>query len=709
MSEALKVTIELAALDNGSKVLNVAFDKIASKAGRTAANISKAAFDIGKKAAIVGGLIAAPLAFATKQAVGFEDAMAGVAKVTNTQVGSHQFNVLGNNAKKAAVEIGIAADASAELMASLASGGVAQKDLSEMTVVAGKVGVAFDLAAKDAGDSFVKMRNALGITNKEAKLAADSFNFISDNDASTAAQILTYMANGGASVARTLGIAAPKMAAFGSALISMGKSGEEAATIMLRFQKAIYLKGNEDMLAKYKAAGRGAAGLMAVLKQGADIKDSDAQFKYFGRMGEYGTSVSQLAKSYGVLQKNIGLVSKESNYAGSVDKEFINRNSTVKGQLNKLKAEAGVLAVDLGSVLLPVLRDFIKDVAPLLRQLAAWIKANPQLTRQLVQGAAAMSVLSFAVSGVSSVIGGAAKAVEIFGPKMRVAGRLATSFGASLRNAAFEGTFKIYERFPKAGQMIFNLGSKFTSAGAMGTRAMALLSTGARAVGLSMLSITWPVALAIAAIAAVGYLIYKNWDKLKPMFVNTWRVIKNVAVGIYDTVAYQFNRLGNFLMNTFEPVRTFVNWIKNAFASIKMPDWMKTAGNFLSNVGGKIGRGLANAADNSAAFANQAGARRGIARNMAGAVGGRPVSPGFAASAAATAATNGGSMPAAPAPVPGRSGGSSTTVHYAPTVTIGAGASPAQAGEFKKMLQQHKTEVASIVKEENRKQARSKY
>lgn len=705
MAEPLRVTIELAAQDNGSRVLNIAFDRIANRAASTASKISKAAFDVSKKAALVGGLIAAPLSYATKQAVDFEDAMAGVAKVTNTTVGSAKFVELGRNAKGAAVEIGIGADNAAELMASLASGGVAEKDLAEMTVTAGKVGVAFDLAAKDAGDSFVKMRNALGITNKEARLAADSFNFISDNDASTAAQILTYMANGGASMARTLKIAAPQAATFGSALISMGKSGEEAATIMLRFQKAIYLKGNEDMLAKYKAAGRGAAGLMAVLKAGGDIKDQDKQFAYFQRMGEYGTSISQLSKSYGVLQKNMALVAKESNYNGSVNKEFANRNSTVKGQISKLKAEAGVLAVEMGEVLLPVLRDFVKDVAPLLRQLGQWIKDNPTLTAQIVKGAAAMSALSFAVSGVSSVVGGAAKAIDVFGPSLTRAGRLATSFGAGLRNRAFEGTFKLYERFPKIGEAVYKFGGRLSGIGTTAGRVFPMIANAARGAVMAIAGFGWPVALAAVAIAALGYVIYKNWDKLRPAFVNTWRVIRNVTLGTWDTVANFAGRLWDGLTSKFTWLKTAVNWVSNAVSRLKAPDWLKS-----------IGNGIANMANNSASWANAAAAKRGIDRNLTGAVAGTgsPVvsaagrtvaSPMLRVNSAVRAP---GAAPVAlPAPV-GRGGGN-VQVHAPLNVTLQGGTSASQKEDVKKMLTAHGKHIQNIVAEGQRRKSNASF
>lgn len=709
MAENLRVTIELAAIDNGSKVLNVAFDKIAGKAASTAAKVSKTAFDISKKAAVIGGLIAAPLAYGANQAIKFEDAMAGVSKVAGKgyEVASKGLENLATSAKKSAVELGIGADSSAELMASLASGGVLVKDLNEMTSVAGKIGIAFDMAAKDAGDSFVKMRNALGTTNAEAKKAADSFNFISDNDASTAAQVLAYMANGGASVARSLSIAAPKAAVFGSALISMGKSGEEAGTIMTRFQKALYLKDNADMLATYQKAGRGAAGLMAVLKTGANIKNPDAQLKYFLRMGEYGTSISQLAKSYGVLDKNMKLVSNPANYKDSVQKEFDNRNSTTGGQLRRLKSEAAVLAIDLGTVLLPVIRDLVKEVAPLIRQFGEWIKKNPGLTVQLVKGAAAASALSFAVSGIAGAVGGAAKAIDVFNT-LKI-GSSITSGLAGMRNRGFEATFKLYERFPKLGEALYKFGGRLSSIGAIGARVLPFLATAAQGVGVAIAGITWPVALAIAAVIALGVVIYKNWDKIRPVLVNTWRTIKNIAVGTWDTIAFYVGKIWDAFTTKFTWVKSAIAWVKSAIAGIKMPEWLKSVGNWFGGIGSSIANGARNAANNSADFANAAAARRGMVGTQLGAVDNVARSAARSLPAPAlrvSGAVRGGGARTTGLPTPTAPGrGGSTTVDARLTVNLPPGTSASDTRQFEKLLDKHAKKITSIVKEGERRKS----
>lgn len=668
-----QVTIELAALDNGSKVINLALDKVASKAATVSKrfdNISKGAFAVSRQTAVAGALLAAPLIYGAKAAIDFQDAMGGVSKVVKgAAFGTSGFAAISKDAKEAANAIHLSAVNGAELMESLASGGAAKAELKDMVIQAGKVGIAFDLAAKDAGDQYIKTKNALGATTAQMKLAADSFNFISDNDASTAAQILTYMANGGASVARTLGIGAPQVATFGSALISMGKSGEEAATIMLRFQKAIYLKENKDMLATYKAAGRGAAGLMAVLKQGADIKNTDKQFAFFQRMGEYGTSVSQLSKSLPTLQKNMALVAKQSNYEGSVNAEFENRNKTIKGQLNALKSEASILAVDLGEALLPAITGIVKEAAPLLHSLAAWIHANPTLTGQIIKGVAAASAFSFALSGIAAVVGGVSKTISVLSTVSRFVGPV-----------------------QKMGVWFPQIATGIRSVGSIGARVIPMLVSGWETVALTVLGVTWPIALAVAAVAAAGFVIYKNWAAIKPMLINTWRTVKNVAVGVYDTVVYYVGGAASKLVNMFAPVKAVVSWIKNAFASIKMPEWLKAAGSW-------VGAKLAGAANSTANFANEAAARRGISRDMQGAVG--------TGSSGSVARSMPARLPGVPRMNAAATGG--VTVHYSPTISVQGKPGASTEKEVLDAMKKHPQKIAKLVAEANRQNTRKSY
>ena len=53
--------------------------------------VGDTAFSVSRKSAMVGAAILTPLVLATREAVKFESAMAGVAKVANVDIGSKAF------------------------------------------------------------------------------------------------------------------------------------------------------------------------------------------------------------------------------------------------------------------------------------------------------------------------------------------------------------------------------------------------------------------------------------------------------------------------------------------------------------------------------------------------------------------------------------------------------------------------------------------
>lgn len=78
-----------------------------------------------------------------------------------------------------------------------------------------------------------------------------------------------------------------------------------------------------------------------------------------------------------------------------------------------------------------------------------------------------------------------------------------------------------------------------------------------------------PFLLVIAAVAAAGYLIYRNWDVVGPFFEGVWERIKNAAVVGWNVIKFLFawSPLG-MVINNWAPISGFLSsvWdgIKNA-------------------------------------------------------------------------------------------------------------------------------------------------
>jgi TP901 family phage tail tape measure protein len=395
---------------------------------QAAANkLSSQSFDISKKAAVTGAVISAPLVAGMSKAIEFEDKMADVAKVMNTQIGSKQFNILSQQSLDISEHLGSGANSAADLMASLGEGGVEQSFLKKVSIDAGEAAVAFSMASDAAGDAYVKIHNALNIDWKQTKSVGDAINFLSNTQASSASQLLGYMSAGGAGVARSSKMTGAQSAAFGSYLISVGKSDAESATIMERAFKGVMK--NTSLRNTFLQNGQGASGFLAVLQRGANIKNSTEQFKYFAKFGEYGNDIRLMAKNMGQVRASVNSVADAEKYAGSVHQEFMNRNSTTKGQMNLMWASAERAMLDFMTTGLPVLNDFLKAIKPILHDIGIWIKANPELARTILKVVAGAAALSFTISAASAVFGAGAKAFSVLSKAGSITGRVILLLG----------------------------------------------------------------------------------------------------------------------------------------------------------------------------------------------------------------------------------------------------------------------------------------
>jgi tape measure domain-containing protein len=98
---------------------------------------------------------------------------------------------------------------------------------------------------------------------------------------------------------------------------------------------------------------------------------------------------------------------------------------------------------------------------------------------------------------------------------------------------------------------------------------------GAKAIFLALTSPIGLVVLAIAAIVAVGYLVWKHWDKIKKFFLDTFDAIKGGASVAWNWIKNKTTEIWNGIKNTIfgawnaikNAVTGALNFIKNMFVS----------------------------------------------------------------------------------------------------------------------------------------------
>lgn len=696
MNKALNIAIILTAYDKATRVINQA----TADASKRLKDLKKQSQDsMGAGIAMIGaGLaVAAPIKEATDAAIGFEDKMADVAKVMNLTIGSEKFKEMSREAKTLGEYLGRTGQEAAGLMASLAAGGVEETDIAKVGKMAGEMGVAFGMASEEAGKAFVKIRNALGVSFDEAKNIGDVINYLSDTMASEAPEIVNFMASGGSSVAAAFEVAGKDAAAFGSTLISIGKSSSESATIFERFAKGVFK--NEDMKEIFDKAGGGAKGFFAVLEEGNKQKDKFAFFKQFG---EYGSDIALLASKGDMLKKALADVADETKYASSVTKEFENRNSTTQGTLNKLKASFDVLKINLGSVFLPLISQTAKVTASVVKTVSEWADANPRLAKTIGFVAAAISGVLM-VAGAFNVVKGAMLALNVImaaNPITLIMMAIAAVAAVIIANWDDVSAFfvsmwdKVSEALSDAWQWIKNFLLYYTPHGLIYRHWGQISAWFGQLWGRvkQLFASTWEWIKNLLLNFTAPGLIYKHWDGIVAWFTNIWNSVKDTFKAVVDWVknlAPMMYQAGvDMIMGLWEGIKAMAH--KPVEAVSEMADSIK----------GKF-KNLLGIQSPSKVFMEfgkhiSGGTSQGVFKGLDGV---RQATSAMAG--AAIAPTRMAAIPVG--------GGGAISISYSPVITMSGGMSQNEKTDFMAMLRKHSAEVVRMVQDASDRQSRTRF
>ena len=521
-------------------------------------------------AAAAGGVIAVPV----KLAVDFESAMADVKKVVDFDT-PQQFRQMERDILKLSRDIPMAGKELAAIVAAGGQSGVARKDLTGFASDAAKMGVAFDMAAGDAGEAMATLSNVLQIPIPKISRLGDAINHLSDNANSKAADIVNVLTRVGSDT-KQLGLTENQAAALGSTFLSMGKAPELAAQAvkgMVTSLSVLKTGGGRKELARLGLTAKEFAAAMnkdangAILNLLSRIKQlpKDEQFplllKMFGR--NYADDVMLLANNVGEYNRQLDLLSEKDasgnlKYLGSMQREFANRSATTANQFKLFKNGLAEIGITVGSVLLPAINGALASVKPLVGAFADWAAENPKFVSGLVHLVAGLAALKIGGLGFRFLLNewrGFTAAVKL-GRALLGADWLAAvlrfksgtgilarslSLGKSVAAAAFSGrAFPGLLRFlPLARTAVLSLGR-------------ALLAT--------------PVGWIAAALAAAAFLIYKYWRPIKAFFLGFWDGLTAAfkpVLPLFDGLAAALGGIWETVRPVLQPV---LDWLGEFFS-----------------------------------------------------------------------------------------------------------------------------------------------
>ena len=356
------------------------------------------------RGAVAGAMLTAPI----KVYMDLEESQADLRKMLGNEAKKYYKDI-----EKISKESPLSQPELYEIAGSLAQSGIVGNEIVEYTNKAQKLKVAFDMSTEASGEFLAKTKEQLGLTKQQVFSFADTINYMADNTASSAAQLVEF-SNRIGGVARTMNVSKEANIAFGATLISIGKTPEVAATGLKQLygrlvagnaatksqKKAFEQLGLDAQQVAKSMVSDGEGTIIRVLeriKQLPKHLQASTIKQLFG--DEALDSVAGLSEKVEDLKKNLEGAKSEMS-ADAVEKEYANRMNTLANTLKVSKNKVMNSLAKVGEALAPTINKILEWLSPLLDdKFSKWIEKNPELTSGIMKIVGAFSILSIMLGG----------------------------------------------------------------------------------------------------------------------------------------------------------------------------------------------------------------------------------------------------------------------------------------------------------------------
>lgn len=546
--------------------------------------------------------LGATVAMPVKLAIDFESAMADVKKVVDFDT-PQQFKQMQDDILRLTHTIPMAGTEIAQIVAAGGQSGVVRENLLGFATNAAKMGVAFDMAAGDAGKAMATLSNVLKVPIENIDRLGDAINHLSDNANSNAADIVNVLTRVGGT-ARQLKLTENQAAALGSTFLSMGKPPELAAQAMegMLSTMAMMKTGKyDDDLARlgYKTGefartmNEDAQGAITQFLQKIKELPEDDRYPFLTKLfgSNYNDDVQLLANSVGEYGRQLDLLNEKDpsgnlSYLGSMTREFDNQAATTANHIKTLKNQLVDLGVKVGSAVLPTLVGLVGQISPIITRLIEWISANPALVKGLVTIVG--SLFAFRASGIAVRFLLNGLSLSIFGLGGQLLGfvgifqkfRLAFALFSMNKPTSALQLFGLTSRQARTAVLAFGKGMTFVKSGItaltstfgkLGSLSGVFNVLRVATMGFIKALLTTPIGWLALALAGVALVVYKYWTPISSFFMGLW---DGIMTGVAPLLA-TFSGIGGQLSATFAPVVAVLGGLWASIAPLVAPiiDW----------------------------------------------------------------------------------------------------------------------------------------
>lgn len=524
--------------------------------------------------AVAGGMA---MIVPVKLAVDFESAMADVKKVVDFDT-PDQFKQMNTDVIALSRRLPMAAKDIAAIVAAGGQSGIAKSELLRFAEDSVKMGVAFDITAEESGQSMAELRTAFKMSQDQVTSLADKINYLGNNTPAAAKGIMNIVQRIGP-LGEVGGFASGSIAALGATIRGMGVEEEIAATGIKNMMLALVAgeSATKSQKAAFKDLGLNSTTVAKNMQKDAEgttlqvlkavskldkYKQAAALKELFG--SESLGSIAPLLTNMKALEKNLGMVSDKTQYAGSMQAEYAARAATTANNWQLFKNKLAATGITIGNTLLPSINELLEQVGGITDSIQGWAAEHPVLVGYVAKTAIVIIALIGAFSALSLGL------VALLGPMAL----LRLTFG--VLGAKGFGLINIIKL----------IGSAFM-----------WLGKGIFFVGRLMMAN--PLFLAIGLLATAAYLIYRNWGSIKQFFADIWNSISTSGMTTTQKIVLFFQlalqKITTFILN-WSPIGLFYR----AFAAVMNYFGVQLPSTF-TGFGQMLMQGLANGISNGIA------------------------------------------------------------------------------------------------------------
>lgn len=434
--------------------LNKGLQDANNRVRRTSGEITKSLSQIGRQMTIVGAAITGFFALATKSAIDFEDAFAGVRKTVDAT--EEEFKRLSSGLRKMATEIPIAATELAkiqEIAGQLGIRGV--ESLEKFTKIVAFIGITTNLTVEAAATDLARIAGIMEEPIKNIDRMGSVIVQLGNNSKATEAEIVAFT-NRIAGSGKVAGLTTAELFAFGAAFTSVGVKAERGGTAvskaLIKMGVAV-TEGGKQLDDFADIAGLTSDEFIKVYEEDGPGKVFALFIEGLGKAGLKGAAIleelelgnERIIQSFlsvggatGILTKKLEMASKEWIANTALLKEAEERFKTTASQIKLLVNNVVEIGRKIGDTLLPVLKPLIDNLKEAAQKAAAWIEKNEELARKLTMAGVAIGLFLFSFGPLLILLPGLISFITLLGIKAGIL-VVGLKFVAAIGVVAFVG------------------------------------------------------------------------------------------------------------------------------------------------------------------------------------------------------------------------------------------------------------------------------